>query len=94
MLVMCKYSFHAGPNAAKSLARFIQWTPPDGFVMKDLWMASGHSGFFLGETDGVAPLMELTAQYADLAFFEIHPVVLAEEGVPVLQRGFEYAAAH
>ena len=62
--------------------------------MKQVWMAAGHSGFFLGETDGIGPLLELTAQYADLAEFEIHPVLESEQAVPVLQRGFEYGASH
>ena len=94
MLVMCKYSFHAGPNAPKSLARLVQWTPPPGFEMKNVWMATGHSGFLLAEVESHAALLEITAQYADVAHVEVAPVTEADQGVPTLQRGFEYAASH
>jgi hypothetical protein len=94
VLIMLEYSFHPGPNAAKSLQRFIQWTPPEGFETKQVWMATSHGGYLLAEVSGAGPILEVTAQYADVAAFKIQTVVEAADGVPLLQRGFEYGAAH
>jgi hypothetical protein len=94
LLFMIKYMFDPGPNSSRSLQRFLNWTPPDGTTPLNVWMATAHSGFLLAESTGAGGVLETTAQYADVARFEIYPVLDSNEGVPALQRGFEYAAAH
>jgi hypothetical protein len=57
-------------------------------------VATSHGGYLLAEVSGAGPILEVTAQYADVAAFKIQTVVEAADGVPLLQRGFEYGAAH
>ncbi|MCA1740653.1 MAG: DUF3303 domain-containing protein [Actinobacteria bacterium] len=69
-------------------ARRLQWQYPEGVKpVAEYWLQMDDpSVFAVVETDSMAPLMALRAEWDDLFDIEVSPVVTAEEGLEMLRQ--------
>jgi hypothetical protein len=91
MLVGGTYRFRAGVDQRIGLKRFQAWQPPAGFSFQGHWAtADGMGGIFIAEADSAAVAFEATAAFADMAEFQVVPVLDITEAVPINARVFDW----
>ena len=64
---------------------------PPGFTVESIYVSPDGRVFTLAEADSVGPLAEAVAQFSAAIDWEVVPVAAADEMVPHLESGFEWA---
>ena len=82
----------ASPDFIPLLKKFQSWSPPAGLTVEGIWTSGAH-GFVLVNTDDYTLATELMAQFSTINTWDVHPVVPAEDLVPAMLRGLEWASS-
>jgi hypothetical protein len=91
MLVSGIYRFRAGVDQRAGLKRFQAWTPPQGFTFQGFWTTvDGMGGMFVAEAESAAAVFEAASAFADMAEFQITPVLDITESVPISARVLDW----
>ncbi len=78
-------------DAVAILTKFqSSWQPPKGLTVEGIW-TSGPHGFVLVTTDDYSLAAELMAQFSVFNSWVAYPVLPAEDLVPAMLRGYEWA---
>jgi len=74
----------------RGLNLFAQWTPPQGFEFKAHYVTGSGKGVAIVEVSSAAVMLEAMAPWDPFLEFDSEPCVLAEEGVPIMQKALAW----
>lgn len=75
----------------RGLAVFSKWAPPASSTYHAfLGRVDSGGGFALIETDDPADLVDVSAKFAFIADYQIHPVVDIDQSAQALQQGVDF----
>lgn len=83
-------TIYRAKDAREATARFVNWTPPEGYQIKHHYFSPDGRGFALIESDGAVPLVAAMAAFVDVMDFEFVPVAPIEAAIPATLESFKW----
>ena len=80
-------------DIAKTAKKFQAWKPPNGLTVEGVWISASGTGYMLANTDDYALLCEVVAGFSAFHTHNVDPVAPAQDTVPALQRGLDWATS-